>query len=1179
MTGLLFFSYQFNSTALIVATNDLAVECNEQLVDHTHNSLAEELDIAVTLLNYTIAHTERLAWLSEGERQLGALNLSTLSSNTSQQFMLRQHLWSYITSCNEIQHIRFSFGFLSVDGFFLGYWLDEALENNAFNYWATPPKNETVEFSTMAAVYKVDSNGSPLPPATQLVDLSSFPWFPDVPPNCTDGQCTVLQYPVDDGGTFVLFVAKEDASQTLSSVYTKLPTEKTPASTLGSWIVQIPLAEIGRMVTTQRQSSNNHSQYLLVLPDLTVLVSSEPDSEVCTMQAMVDANSTVIAAIGAELGRRGVLVGSQQQFSFYYQSPTGEVWGVQGEKVSPAWYLLLTPYRLQIHAYFDPSESFTKMKTKFCVIQFLTWATFTFVVCIATATYVTHTFYQPERCCRGLSHGLMLLAILALLALFVSLNVYLELFSSRNGPSMITEKCTAALVAAGMDQLRWEALQSANVIVLILRMAPLINAFISDAVRIGKLPLDTLDSEPAQRPRLLAYQWLYSALFPEVQAVFGGGWLVYSGCLSWPNGSMVWLNSTNPLTSDLGCFGMGPLATTTALYSPLNPVGLQPAGPAVWRLSNYWLYAQPWWAAALQVGPSITAATLNPVVDPNGDLALSYSRVVPTGSPDSSVFVTAVNVSFNLLQLQLLALAQNDSGTIYLMSKNTKQLIATSTGMDVLQNGHGLYADEWISAHPEIQASYGWLRDRGDLDRNGSVVFIHHEEDGPTFYCSMIPLATVLQSSIYGVDLVTVAVASFENMHAGVKKVSSEVEGEFSSLDLWQSLFIYSGSLALICFPLAYATLLGWINWHRWQRRKVPALVTKMLLELPPGENTPARLPPEPSAVSVVDFCLGLPQYRRCPPPSHRAVKHMLAQSFHRLRLTEAVRFIEACGLSPDEALAICLYTYELGDWSPMPRLFPGEASDFQLYTELNRALQTEDPDLLRYWQPLLHPLLAGLHKVQANPFASLQALAQPAVKLSWWASLQAWVAHLICGAPAPVSRNLRTRRASMTAPPQPVLFKAMVGPAAALQPGDVLHWPGLSSWTSSLAVAQAAKQAAGVAGLLFLESAAVCRIRALSHTPAEEEVVLLPGATLVVGVTGCDCFDLYTDHVRFVELRDGPPAISAALGGAAASSSLTHLPRTKGLWPQSDPGPPSHPKPLLSRPTSLQPANPRVKI
>lgn len=45
---------QFNSTALIVATNDLAVECNEQLVDHTHNSLAEELDIAVTLLNYTI---------------------------------------------------------------------------------------------------------------------------------------------------------------------------------------------------------------------------------------------------------------------------------------------------------------------------------------------------------------------------------------------------------------------------------------------------------------------------------------------------------------------------------------------------------------------------------------------------------------------------------------------------------------------------------------------------------------------------------------------------------------------------------------------------------------------------------------------------------------------------------------------------------------------------------------------------------------------------------------------------------------------------------------------------------------------------------------------------------------------------------------------------------------------
>lgn len=61
------------------------------------------------------------------------------------------------------------------------------------------------------------------------------------------------------------------------------------------------------------------------------------------------------------------------------------------------------------------------------------------------------------------------------------------------------------------------------------------------------------------------------------------------------------------------------------------------------------------------------------------------------------------------------------------------------------------------------------------------------------------------------------------------------------------------------------------------------------------------------------------------------------------------------------------------------------------------------------------HP--APPHPVLGPGPASLHALAQPAVKLSWWASLQAWVAHLFCGVPAPVSRNLRTRRASMIAP------------------------------------------------------------------------------------------------------------------------------------------------------------------
>eukprot|EP00667_Euglena_gracilis_P001543 EG_transcript_1543 len=983
LVALLLFSFQFNSTAMMVETHQLAVECSRQLVNHTHTAVANDLDTAVGIVNNSVGHIQRMALLSEGERQLGALNLSSLSSNVSQQTVLRQHLWSYASSCLQIQNIRFSFGFLSADHFFMGYWLDDDWDVG-FNLWATPPNNATTAKSVdIVAVYDVNHDGSPILPAQQTANLSIYPWYPDSPPHCSNLQCAVLQYPLPDNGTFVLFLARGELAHTVSSFFTKVPALDPQAGFLGFWIVEIPLLEIARIIIAQKQRGSNDSVYLLVMPDLTVLVSSEPYWEVSTMQSMADANSSLIAAVATELRRRGVLAGPQR-FSFFYRSPEGEVWEVQGEMVSVFWYLLFTPYQSHLQAYFDPSPSFAKMIAKFCIIQYLTWAMFAYVVCVTSTTYVAHTFYLPPRWCQIVGHVAMALALMALVAYFGFLNIYLELFSKRSGPTTIITKCAAALAWAGSDQLRWEAVQSSSVMVMIIQLAALINALIIDAVDIGKLPVDTLNSNPAQRRRLLAYQWLYSSMFPEVQAVFGGGWLVYSGCLSWPNGSVVWLNSSNKLFNEQGCsFELGgALAATTAQYFAIDPDTLQLIEPAVWQLKNYWLFQQPWWVNTALGDPNYTLATLNPVVDPTGDMALSYSR---QAAPDESWFVTAVNVSFQYLQQELWDSAEGDSGTIYLMSKDTKQLIATSTELPLTRNGHGLYADEWIDDHPEIRASYHWLREGGYLDGNDSVDF-RRDRDGDTYYCSMIPLAADVQASVLGVDLVTVAVASYEDMHSGVSQLRNQVQDVFHSLSLWRNLFIFSGAVALFCFPLAYGTLLGWVDWRRWHRRKVLALVTKMLAELPPEGKAVKRLPPEPSAASVVDFCLGLPQYQRCPPPSRRAVKGMLARSFNRLRRTEAVRFIEACGLSPDEALAICLYTYELGDWSPMPRLFPGETSGFQLYTELNRALQSDDPDLLRYWQPLLHPLLAGLHKVQDNPFASIQALTQTVVRLSWWA-------------------------------------------------------------------------------------------------------------------------------------------------------------------------------------------------
>lgn len=35
------------------------------------------------------------------------------------------------------------------------------------------------------------------------------------------------------------------------------------------------------------------------------------------------------------------------------------------------------------------------------------------------------------------------------------------------------------------------------------------------------------------------------------------------------------------------------------------------------------------------------------------------------------------------------------------------------------------------------------------------------------------------------------------------------------------------------------------------------------------------------------------------------------------------------------------------------------------VYRELNRALRQQDPPRIAFWHPLLHPLLAGLRKLQ----------------------------------------------------------------------------------------------------------------------------------------------------------------------------------------------------------------------
>lgn len=45
---------QFNSTAMMVETHQLAVECSRQLVNHTHTAVANDLDTAVGIVNNSV---------------------------------------------------------------------------------------------------------------------------------------------------------------------------------------------------------------------------------------------------------------------------------------------------------------------------------------------------------------------------------------------------------------------------------------------------------------------------------------------------------------------------------------------------------------------------------------------------------------------------------------------------------------------------------------------------------------------------------------------------------------------------------------------------------------------------------------------------------------------------------------------------------------------------------------------------------------------------------------------------------------------------------------------------------------------------------------------------------------------------------------------------------------------
>jgi len=861
---------------------------------------------------------------------------------------------------------------------------------------------------------------------------------------------------------------------------------------------------------------------LAVIPGVAVgaLMADRGEQVVATLPAL-NLNVSTLMPLAAvpqpTLAALGQFLNGSIPRNFQWVDENGTVWQVvTTSTMGPAKfsYIVAVSYSEAL-TMFNPLSDFEDIVWWSAGIDIFLCGVYGLAMISGCAFYVCWLMLRPRNGLEVPSQILVLCVLVLLVAVVVAADQIISRKLDRGWVDAFNSACLVAVSNQTATDLAFAALVSARRVFNTLRTAPLVNALLSSAARDGDLNVTGLDFTASEIRSLQEYQFALLEAYASVWSVYAGGEEMYFGYEN-DTGTILTFES-DPYTTlcPNDTFGS---ALSDVVYYVANATG-SPTGTEVTRNDYFFLQESPWWVAG-SAHESRSVATISVS-------AVSVSRFVP--SPRGTWgMVAGVDVLWPTIAHAFDLFNAAQFGTIY-AATSSGQLLACNTDIATEQNGHDVYIDEVMD--PAIQASFGaWQAEYLKSNSTSSVLlnftaanaFSDPDEDGGTeaFLCNGIGLEARSATMFSDLDLVVINVVSFTDVYQAVSVIHATAPPAGPIL-VWRALFLASGFATALLFAAAYATVMGWIRWDAVTAKKTLNLVAKMLAESEPVANRTAPLSTCMPTQSVISFCLALPNSAPkliAPPPSMGSIHRMLATSERCLQRPDASERIEACGLSHDEALAICIYTYEMQESSTAVYWLSSATSRFQIYAELNAALRSEDPELIAFWHPLTHAMVSGLCKMQRVPPPSRSHSRGRLSRVKNWVSCRCWTR---CWGGLPRMLN-RIGIDSNTG----FLFRGLSLSAQLYRVGHQVVWPGFSSCTGALQVAKAfcdhREPGEGAERtMFFVEAAGAVRIAELSHFPGEEEALLLPGTVFQVVQCGCDKFSVYTNAVRFVELQE----------------------------------------------------------
>eukprot|EP00667_Euglena_gracilis_P001085 EG_transcript_1085 len=1016
------------------------------------------------------------------------LPLAAVADDRAAQDLLRRHLWAVTRAYKDALDMYLFVGFVQP---FRSYTAYSVVNASNVRYICAPCANvsQPMYFPSEVASYEVSSDGYP-------ATFSGYtPYIPSYfLPNETRRSPSGIPLP-----RVVLY----PANVAQLTIMMTTPAVNSSGDVPGVLAVQSPVDLVGDRLQGMFSSMVFDSSVLfLLLDDAYYVIWTNQQVPILdgNSRLRVDQLGTaMLASLGETLLELQCGNGGNTWTWTTNASGTPARYVVRTVEVEIGWLLVLALPESVVYRAFEPGSLFRRLVHRSLAADIAVGVVGAAVV-IAVVLLYFGLLMRPNNHVEAIAKLLVVAAVPSVAGMLIAVAMLLN-GADPAEEAVLEGMCETATAASGQRQTAWHSAMVARGLEDRMLSLMLADELLFFTVQQGLLSLTNLDGAPEERQALIAFQWQCFTALPQVSWMYWGARYSYAGYEALLNGTVrFWTNGT--LQSDQQ-------SSSTAQWYLVNTSTGLPYGGPVLQQYDFYLQGQDFYVQGLKFARSMAYATELDYQDTRDGLSLSFLRFVP-GVPGGTELgaVAAAEYSPPLLN----ALMQTISvlnGVVYVIDMGSKALLCADVPLTLMVNGHPVLADE--SENVMVRSSFTQLKERGYLLawRNATFAYSHN---GYAYLCSLMPTF----AKVNGLDVLVVNVLAYDDWKAQIIVASTSWRALRQKVQAFEMAFLVFGGLAAGAGVLLALTVYGVIVWKK--KLKNAALVEKMLWDTQPSEHQVPGISSEPPDMGVADFCRRLPRahFPDSAAPHPKSIGRMLRQSTLCLQRRVARRVIQECGLTEDEALAVCVYTSELQPGSLSESWFSLPSATFQIYREMNAALRSKSPERIHFWHPLLHPLLAGLRKMRG-----LKDVPHDGPPPSLWRRLFRRKVSVM-----PYALDLVTLEADRT------LYRGIALSARLYHPGDHMVWAAFSSCSYSLGVAKGFCNAEAEDGpvartMFFLEAHSGVRISALSHFPKEEEVLLLPGTSFRVGNCGCEKFDRFANGVRFIELIEEPMGIT----------------------------------------------------